>query len=300
MVNDGKLALLHLDGVPFRSLADQSGLGVGTVFRKVNEVLSKLPHCADVTRDFASKYTGILLVDGKYVKVKGYDRKLPVVYGVDYQSHDIPSYRLGINEGYLTLLKFFSSLKLANYPLQAIVCDDNQATRDACLNIFPGATIQLCQNHYKQNVRNCFDLKMDLIHLEFVRGIEDLLSCKRSLEDHNKRAGYLFDRWRNDPLCLNILTDLAKSSDLLLGWRSFKGLPITTNLIECFNSHLQGRLKTIKGFESMAHADTWLNGYFLRRRTKKFTDCDGKFRPLNGKTPLQISKKPDIDLPTFF
>lgn len=263
-------------------------------------MLEKLPHCADVTRDHCAKYSGILLVDGKYVKIKGYDRKLPVVYGVDYQSHDIPTYKLGVNEGYLTLLKFFSSLKLANYPLQAMVCDDNSATRDACLNVFPGAVIQLCQNHYKQNVRDCFDLKNDVIHPEFVRGIEDLLSCKRNIDDHNKRSRDLFDRWKGDPLCLAILADLAKSSDLLLGWRNFKGLPTTTNLIECFNSHLQGRLKSVKGFESMSHADTWLNGYFLRRRTKKLTDCEGKFRSLNGKTPLQMSKNPHLDLPIFF
>lgn len=281
-------------------MADENDLGVGTVFRRVKKVLSSLPHCADITRDYCTKYSGILLVDGKYVKINGYDRKLPVVYGVDYHSHDIPDYRLGINEGYLTLLKFFSSLKLANYPLQAMVCDDNQAIRDACLNIFPSAVIQLCQNHYKENVRNCFDLKVDTIHVEFVRGIENLLLYKRSLEDHNKRAGLLFDRWKDDPLCLSILTDLARSSDLLLGWRNFKGLPITTNLIECFNSHLQGRLESIKGFESMQDADIWLNGYFLRRRSKKLTDCEGKFKALNGRTPLQNSKNPTLDTPIFF
>ncbi|MBD3279439.1 MAG: hypothetical protein GF390_01875 [Candidatus Pacebacteria bacterium] len=77
-------------------------------------------------------------------------------------------------------------------------------------------------------------------------------------------------------------------------------MPTTTNLIECFNSHLQGRLKTIKGFESFKHADLWLNAYFLRRRTKKFTDCRGKFRNLNGKTSLFKAKKPGIDLPVFF
>jgi len=286
--------------VPFRCLADQFGLGVGTVFRRVNKVLSRLPHCADITRNYCSKYSGILLVDGKYVSVKGYDRKLPVVYGIDYLSHDIPSYKLGINEGYVTLLKYFSSLKLANYPLQAVVCDDNLATRDACLKVFPSAVVQLCQNHYKQNVRNCFDLKTDAIHHEFVQGIEELFSAKRSVDDHNKRSRYLFDRWRNDPLCLAIMADLAKSSDLLMGWRNFRGLPTTTNLIECFNSHLQGRLKSIKGFESLSCADTWLNGYFLRRRSKKLTDCQGKFRPLNGRTPLQISQKPGLDLPVFF
>jgi len=87
---------------------------------------------------------------------------------------------------------------------------------------------------------------------------------------------------------------------MLLAYLRQRNTPQTSNLIESFNSHLQGRLKTIKGFESFTHAKLWLNGYFLRRRTKKFTDCRGKFRKLNGKTSLQIVKKPGIDLPSLF
>ena len=68
-----------------------------------------------------------------------------------------------------------------------------------------------------------------------------------------------------------------------------KHTPRTNNLIESFNSHLQGRLKTIKGFESFNHAELWLNAYFLRRRTKKFTDCEGKFKSLNGKSSIEIT-----------
>jgi len=71
-------------------------------------------------------------------------------------------------------------------------------------------------------------------------------------------------------------------------------------LIESFNSHLEGRLSTLKGFESFHHADLWLNGHFLRRRMKPFTDCQSKFRRLNGKTSLSQTKKPGIDLPSFF
>ena len=84
------------------------------------------------------------------------------------------------------------------------------------------------------------------------------------------------------------------------GYLEHKGTPSTTNLIESFNSHLEARVRPLKGFESFKHADLWLNAFFLRRRTKKFTDCSGRFRRLNGITSLEIVKKPGIELPMFF
>lgn len=63
-----------------------------TAYRKCVVALENLPHCADITRKYCSKYSGILLVDGKYIEVKGYDRKIPVIYGIDYLTHDIPTY----------------------------------------------------------------------------------------------------------------------------------------------------------------------------------------------------------------
>lgn len=158
----------------------------------MHEYLENLPHCADITRDYCQRFSGILLADGKFVKIKGYDRKLPVFYGVDYATHDFPSYRLGRNEGFVTCLKFFSSLKLANYPLQAVVCDDNPSIRDACLKVYPGAAVQLCQNHYKQNIRVSLDLAQRPHYQPFMRGIETLFAYKRSESDINKLSSPQF------------------------------------------------------------------------------------------------------------
>ncbi|OGC50590.1 hypothetical protein A2716_05305 [candidate division WWE3 bacterium RIFCSPHIGHO2_01_FULL_40_23] len=96
-----------------------------SAYRKCLEALRKLPHCADITRRYCSKYSGILLVDGKFVKVKEYNYKIPVVYGIDFLTHDIPTYLLTIAENYLSFLKFFQSLRLLKYPLRSIVSDDN-------------------------------------------------------------------------------------------------------------------------------------------------------------------------------
>jgi len=262
--------------------------------------LESLPQCSEVTRKYCSKYCGIIEVDGKYLKVKGYDRKIPVIYGIDYQTHDIPTYRLSVSENYQSCLKLFSSLKLINYPLIALVCDDNINIREACSFIYPKATIQLCQVHYKHSMKLRLNIKENIQYRPFFKQIKELFESKRSVSDFNKKASNIYNRFKTDSICTEILLDIYSKQELLLGWRKVKKTPVTTNLIECFNSHLQGRLKTIKGFESFKHANLWLNAYFLRRRTKKFTDCRGKFRNLNGKTSLLKAKKPKVTLPTFF
>lgn len=273
---------------------------MGTIYNRVSGFLKSLPHCADITRKYCSRYCGILEVDGKYIKVKGYERKIPAIYGIDYQTHDIPTYILSETEGYQPLLNFFSSLRLLNYPLNTVVCDENINIFDACRYVYPNAIIQLCQNHYKENIRRSLDLTINPQYEGFIHAIEDLFSFKRTPDDFNRKAKHILNQFKDDNLCSSIMVDIYRNDHLLSGWREGHNIPTTTNLIECFNSHLQGRLKTIKGFESFKHADLWLNGYFLRRRYKRFTSCVGKFRRLNGHNSLSISKKPDVDIPPYF
>ena len=223
--------------------------------------------------------------------VKGYSRKIPVVYGVDYLTHDIPNYTLSVSENYQTLKKFFISLRLSNYPLKAVVSDDNVNIFQACKYVYPKAVCQLCQNHYKQNLRATLGLYQDKTHLEFMKELETLFCKKLSIEDFKGRASKIFSRNKNDKLRVQIMLDIAKRSSELMAYTKIKHTPRTNNLIESLNSHLEGRLKTIKGFQSFKHADYWLNHYFIQRRLRPFTDCKGKFRKLNGKSSLQNTLK---------
>ena len=89
----------------------------------------------------------------------------------------------------------------------------------------------------------------------------------------------------------NIVRVINERKDDLFAYLHIPNCPNSTNLIELYNSHLQGRLKTIKGFESFASARTWLNAYLIRRRTKPFTDCDEKFKHLNKHACLELTIK---------
>lgn len=281
----------HIQGESFRSIADTHGFSAPTALRAYSKVLGSIPHCVDITRDYCSKFSGILLVDGKYLSVKGYGRKIPVVYGIDYLTHDIPNYVLSVSENYLTLKKFFTSLRLANYPLQAVVSDDNANIFEACKSIYPRAVTQLCQNHYKQNLRTSLGLYQDRTHLNFMVEVETLFSRKMGNEEFKIRASKIYQKYKDNNLLNQILLDIAKRSPELLAYTQIPHVPRTNNLIESFNSHLEGRLKTVKGFENFKSANLWLNAYFVRRRLKPFTDCTKKFKHLNGRRSLQMTLK---------
>jgi len=286
--------------MPFRALANQHCVSHMTAYRRCLDALKSLPHCADVTRKYCSRYSGILLVDGKFVEVKGFKYKIPVIYGIDFYTHDIPTYTLSVSENYLSVKKFFTSLRLLNYPLRSLVSDDNLNIPGACFDIYPHATWQLCTNHFKENIRRSLEVRTDDRYKDFMYGIETLFSNKISEDNFNKLARNLLSKYMYDELCVKILLDIERRKRNLLAYLKVHKTPTTTNLIECFNSHLNIRLRSVKGFESFKHADLWLNGYFLRRRTRPFTDCTGIFKRLNGRCSLEESIKRDVDLPTIF
>lgn len=67
-------------------------------------------------------------------------------------------------------------------------------------------------------------------------------------------------------------------------------IPRTTNLIEGMNSTtFEMRFASIRGFEKEQSAEYYVNAMILKRRFQAFKDCRGKFKHLNGKSPLEIA-----------
>lgn len=68
-------------------------------------------------------------------------------------------------------------------------------------------------------------------------------------------------------------------------------IPRTTNLIEGWNSTtMELRISSIRGFKKEKNARNYINAIILKYRFHKFKDCKEKFKNLNGKSPLEITK----------
>lgn len=280
----------HLDGIPFRKLGDEHGLTGKQVFLKVRREINLLPENSFLTKTFCSpfRFSGILVIDGKYIAVKGYQSKIPFIYGIDYLSHDIPYGSLFAAEDEMAFVTFFVRLKELGYPLRAVVADDRSGLKPALLKVFPRARLQLCHTHYLENIRELLRIRTEEQYRHFFYALRRIFRKARSEEQIMQELKFLREKTQSR-LLLNILQDVERRKEDLFAFRQIPDCPSSTNMIEAYNSHLQGRLKTIKGFQSFDSARRWLNAYLIRRRTKPLTDCKGRFRYLNGLASLQMT-----------
>lgn len=295
------LWIRHMDGAAFRSLGNETRLSGSQVYTRVMSELDTLPDNTDITRKYCEGYSGILNVDGKYVKVKGHAKKIPFVYGIDFLKHDIPIGVLASSESSETFLQLFCELKSMDYPLKVVVCDNVSSLKQALLQHFPDARIQLCHTHYLENVRQAIRFRTDPTYRHFFHSlVKHVFHDPQNESERNMGLAHVRETHVKDNLLLQtIMFDLEQKKETLFQYESIPHCPKTNNMIESSNSHLQGRLKTIKGFQSFDSAKRWLNAWMLRRRTKPFTDCEPPFTHLNGKTSLSVVTKKDGPRPPF-
>lgn len=290
----------HLDGISFRRLGEKYSMSQMKAWRICEEELKKLPDNNRFTFNYCDRYSQIFLFDGKYFNIKGFDNGYALLWGIDYLRHDIPVFTLAPSESYQAWRTNFSYFRIINHYPRLVVCDDNTNLKMAARNAFPSVRIQTCYNHFKESIRRNLRVRSDITYKPFMERIEEVFCEKMNDSDLNKRLFALYQDFGGDPVCLQTLTQIERYKPELLGYRGIADAPITTNMIEGLNGHLEARLFSLRSFQSVSHARLWFNGYILKRRFTKFTDCRGKFKPLNGKTGVDMTKKLGIDLPTFF
>ena len=285
----------------FRRLGDENTLSGPQTYARVIVELDQLPKNDWLTKELCdlARCHGILILDGKYVAVKGFDRKIPFLFGIDYLTHDIPHGELFLAEDEAAFSQYFQTLKNLGYNLKIVVADDRQGIKHALNKVFPYARLQLCQNHYMENIRQLLKVRSLTTYQRFFNSLKlhvfiPYLTDEQIIEGlkhvKEKHAGKSF-------LLNNILADIENRKNDLFAYRRFENCPNNTNLIELYNSHLNGRLKTIKGFQNLPSARRWLNAWLIRRRTKALTDCEKKFKHLNRHCSLEFTIKKQATWP---
>jgi len=146
----------HLDRTSYRMLSRQYGIGRTKLCEIVNTELKNLPANYELTEKLIDqlKYSGRLVVDGKYIPVKemaninlppeviswiGKRNKIPrskkrqrakrgktLIWGCDYLSHDILHQELGDGENGLVTNDYLRKLKELKYPLISLTVDDKE------------------------------------------------------------------------------------------------------------------------------------------------------------------------------
>ena len=293
----------YIDGLSLREIGRRQSKSYKQIDNLIKKELNSLIDNTYLSNKYINptEYSGVLCLDGKYIKVKGYEKKIPFIYCIDYYSHDIVCGFLCISENRESFRKIFRLLKTVNYPLEFLIVDD---VIDRALlplkHYYPKALLQLCSTHILRNIRDLLtnlSRKSRTNYEPFLKDLSKYLRTKTALKKKEKSIYWFLKTYSMDLLLEDILLTLFKKRDYVFAFCKLKKkLPHSNNLIEGFNSHLEGRLKTIRGFNSFMSAERFLNAWMVRRRTKTFSGCSKKFSYLNGKTSLEIVLKDDFSI----
>ena len=293
-----------LDGISVRKLSNGAkGFTPTILFNKLFNLVKTIPNNISITYNFCEmyKFSGKLVFDGTYFPVRPFEREIPMIWGIDYDSHDIPHAILVPSENYLACHKYFNELKAINYPLKYLVCDDNSNIKLAALDVFPDVVIQTCLKHYLTNIVLDLNIKTSDKYQNFFNDVYDIVFGKRYCEIELCWAvQQIYPKYSDNPTCVFWLTDIMKRRKELTNYHLFENAPRTTNLIEAYNSHIKDRFDLFRGFKSFKHARCWLNAYVVYRRVRDLRSCGKKFKKLNGKCSLQNTLKFDKKLPNIF
>ena len=267
--------------------------------------MESLPSNTDLSKTLCdpSKWCGILNLDGKYVKIleRKYPNKksIPYLWGTDFLSHDFPLGILVPSENEKAFQRYFQTLKEMNYPLRVVVCDAVSPLKSALLKVFSDAKIQLCHTHYLENIRQALHTRTEATYRHFFNSlVKWIFRLPKNKQEREIGFARVYHTHAKDyPILEAILFHVHEQEEELFLYQSIQNCPATNNIIESFNSHLKGRLKTTKGVQTFHSAEIFLNAWLLRRRTSPFTDCDHPFKHLNGKAPLQMTIKDNLPWP---
>ncbi len=248
----------HLDGLSFRKLAVKYHISKSLAWEICHEQLRKLPDNNQFTFKYCSRFSKIFLFDGKYFNVASEKYDWVLLWGIDYFRHDIPVFTIAPSENYQSWAKCFSYFRILECQPELVVCDDNVNLKMAARNRFPGCRIQTCYNHFKENIRRDLHIRSEQgkQYRDFMRRIESVLSSSQKIATHtlNNWMYCLYRDYKHDPVCLQTLTNIEKYKMELLAYRGISQAPVTTNLIEGLNGHLEARLQALRSFQTIEYA----------------------------------------------
>lgn len=287
-----------------------------TITRIIHRVTSQLPNSVAVAKRFQPLWSGILVFDGKVIRVynqffkkmdqskfsddeKRWKHKMRWLCGVDFGTGDLPHYDLGESENMIDLVMYFKTLKSIKYPLIALVCDGNPLIPKAAKFVFGKRLIvQRCTRHFLEDLRRFLPkeetqqeervkLEQLILHIKFVIEADSLESAQNNLVNLKKYS----DTFKN-PI-KHIMLNMFKKSKTELTAHLFYPelkLPHTSNDIENLFKQLMLRLKSLGRFYHQDYARDYLNGWALLRRFTPFTDCKNKRKYRNKKCPIELAK----------
>lgn len=256
----------------------------------IEHLADRLPTHQEVSKWLNVKRSGYCALDGTWIKYRGKDIVLIILF--DVQTLDVIFWSVALEEGETSYQKLIDKAKdEIEACVKGFFCDGDPGLLKALKKNFPKTPIQLCVFHKYSRVgqivpfmRARSEIDKEIKRLtekvlfaiskeEAVGALHDLQRHAREHQSHQKLQ--------------EAIGVLKRNFDLLLTHFDNPEMSPYNNVLEGFNHVLKRKLKLMKGFKKPVNINRWLKLLLLDWRFH--TLAESAFKDRRGKSPLQLA-----------
>ena len=260
------------------------------IYRIIDRLGQNCKNCVQVAEELHPKWSGILGLDGKTIKISG--EQFVLLLAVDLGTQDIVDAWLARHEDYYNIRPFVREIKKKiGYEPKFAVIDLDQAWKEAVSEIYPNVQIQYCVVHFERifdreiPLRNRTEKQHELKSLvrkvlyaptyeEARETLEEILFCRKT-------------RYFRDRKSLKMIRSLQGNFDHLTTHFRIPSHFRANNITEGVNNLVQMRLDLIRGYKKRESAWNSLKLIMMHYRFNPFESCKDSTK--NGKCPLDFT-----------
>ena len=297
-----------IERTSMRILARRYHTGKKQIMEIIHRLTAIIKDSVWIAKHFSLTWSGILVFDGKVVKVydplstklKGklsdqelkWMNKQRWLCGIDYGTGDLPHYELAAEESKIDLVMYFKKLKEIGYPLRVLVCDGNEDIAAAAIHVFGDKIIiQLCTRHFIEGLKRQAEGRTEepriAILITLIQRIIEAKSEAQAVHFLSELKIWKKRKGLETELIANFKNHAERLGAHLL-YPDLK-IPHTSNDMENLFKQLMLRIKSIGRFQHWQYARDYLKTWALWRRCTPFTDCRKNRKARNGKAPLELA-----------
>jgi len=268
-----------------------------TLLNHIEQMADHIPDHQAISRWLKPKRSGYYAVDGTWIKYRGQDRVLLILF--DVETLDTIAYFVAKGE---TKKAFTALFELAeseiSVGIKGFFCDGDNALLAVLQKMYPGVPIQVCVFHKYARLGQLIPFK----HLKTAmdRQIKERVEKVLFAETKDNAIGALheleaFAKENQHYKKLNeVIGVIHHNFDLLLTHFEHSEMSPYNNVLEGFNHIIKRRIRLMKGFKKDINIDRWIKLLLLDWRFHQLKEST--FSPRRNKMPLELAgvKLPEI------
>lgn len=278
-----------------------------TVCQMVNEIALRSKGDIAIKREYNPRWSGYLTIDDKYIRLNGVKKIMLIATDTTGDIVHAELLELEEQQCFDSFIRFIK--ERLRYPFKGVTTDlDEMLEKSIVRELGERIPHQKCLKHAMDNIAKLIELVQKRRRLDNVKGCG---KCSREeyqvaeLEYKEAEAIYrmskkllygtkeefteVYDNLRRYFKSYPKLQEFfTRHLDKLLTHQETPKICKTNNIAENVNRQLMRRLKTIESFQRFSTAEAYLNLYKNHLRFKPYTDCRGKNKRKNGKSPLEV------------